>query len=133
MTTSLIDTKQALYLCFAKDEISQQPVDALTKCNTVYNYEPRPGDAMGPVYITVATFKGSPMEIEFMVRVYGKPDNPAQVQADMDVTIQEVWTILEDEANADFVVPSFECASHPQIDLLIATFKVQAGRADRQY
>ncbi len=125
--TTLTQVKASLYDLFVDG--NGNPGPDLTKTKTVYLGEPRPGDMLGPIAVTVGTGRGTPTELEFLVRVYGKPDADAlQVQADMDVTIQEVWTILE--PHTAFVVPGFEATYIPEIDSLVATFKVTTARGD---
>ena len=125
---SLTSTKAALYALFADNTTDRTPVAGLTRAKTVYLGEPRPGDMLGPIAVTVGTGKGTPTTMEFLVRVYGKPDVDAlAVQADMDVTIQEVWDLID--ADDTFQAPDFEASYIPEIDCLVATFKVTAGRS----
>lgn len=126
---TITERQTELYELFCSNPDSRTPVPALTKVRTVYMGEPRPGDALGPLWLTVSAFKGSPTELEFNVRVYGDPRSDAlQIQRDMVEMVQVVWNILELEPQ--FVVPGFETHSLQEIDLLVASFKVTAGRGD---
>ena len=124
---TLAAKKLALYLLFADDPVSQRPVAGLSQVSTVYKGEQRPGDGIGPVWITIQTGKATATEIEFNVRIYGDPrSDPLGVQDMMDITVQEAWDVLE--SHSEYQFPGFEFGSHPDIDLLIASMKVTVGR-----
>lgn len=127
--STLTATKRALYDLLCSDITATSPVSGLTRVANVYLGEPLPGNLLGPIAISVMTEEGTPTEDRFTVRVYGNITADAiQVQADLDVTIQEVRDLLVNAVG--FVYEGFKIAYRDDLKCLVASFPMVSGRRD---
>lgn len=126
---TLSETKDQIYGMLCADKIAGTPVPELTRTQRVYRGEPRAGDLVRPIAVTVGTAGWTGDEWRFVIRVYASIDSdPLQVQDDLDTTIQEVEWLLDQNGITEQA--DGEVVYAEQLNSLIASFKVRAGRGD---
>lgn len=124
----IVELKAALVALFTDDPDGARPVEALTHVVQVLSGEPRPGELMKPLAITVST-AGLGDTVSFTVRIYAATDADAlRAHVLVDETVDQVEDLLDGDAR--FAQGDWSFSYVPTLDVLVAECAVSAGRTD---
>jgi hypothetical protein len=122
--------KADLYALLTDDPETGAPNAALTGLvERVYRGEPRPGDTVMPVAVTILTRDMDAIDITFALNIYASTATDALgVQDVLDETIEAVEGCLD--ASDQFNRGQWTVGYFPNLDVFVATCTMTTGRED---